>query len=99
MRKITEQATNAFFTDQAFRSSNTEVRILKDGTGLFLHNNLIAFKNRHGVQITSQGWFTNTTKERLNGVLDRLNVPGIYQKKGEWYLNNEQWNGFWKKVS
>lgn len=39
--------------------------------------------------ITNAGWFSNTTKERLSA------LPGVHisQKKGEWYLNDELWDG------
>ena len=45
--------------------------------------------------ITSAGWPTNTTKERLNG----LNGVNIYQKDFQWYLNGEAWNGTTKFIS
>lgn len=45
--------------------------------------------------ITSAGWPTNTTKERLNA----LNGVNIYQKDFQWYLNGEAWNGTNKFIS
>ena len=39
--------------------------------------------------ITSAGWPTNTTKERLNG----FNGVNIYQKDFQWYVNGEAWDG------
>ena len=45
--------------------------------------------------ITSAGWQTNTTKERLNG----FNGVNIYQKDFQWYLNGEAWNGEPKYIS
>ena len=45
--------------------------------------------------ITSAGWPTNTTKERLNG----FNGVHIYQKDFQWYLNGEAWNGEPKYIS
>ena len=41
-----------------------------------------------------QGYKTNTTKERLNG------IPGvcIQQKKGVWYLNGKEMLDGWNKV-
>jgi hypothetical protein len=41
------------------------------------------------MKITNAGWRSNTTKERLNG----LPNVSIQQKKGDWYLNGEVWNG------
>jgi hypothetical protein len=48
--------------------------------------------------ISDCGWQTDTTKERLNGVLSRLTFGwGLFQKKGEWFLTNGeetvQWTG------
>jgi len=64
-------------------------------TKLKYHNNTIAIKsvNKHtGIErlyITNCGWFSNTTKERLNA-LPNVN---IVQKNFVWYLNGEEWDG------
>jgi len=65
-----------------------------------LHNNLIAKRILfiNDLWITDAGWQTDTTKERLNGVLYRLTSGwGLFQKKGEWFLTNDeetvQWTG------
>jgi hypothetical protein len=39
--------------------------------------------------VTNAGWFSNTTKERLNAI----DGVSVYQKDWNWYLNGEQWNG------
>lgn len=92
MRKITKAAINAFMNAQAYKSSNTEVKILPNVTVLILHDNEIAYKYNDPAQtlsITNAGWKSNVTKERLNA------LPGvrIQQKKGVWYLNGNEWNG------
>jgi hypothetical protein len=43
------------------------------------------------VTISNAGWFSKTTKERLNG----LYGVSISQKAGEWYLNGIKWGGHW----
>ena len=91
MRKVTEQAVNAFLLNKPFNGDNTTVERSRLGATLYLHGNLIASKDldsKH-IQITNAGWFSNTTKERLNG------LPGvsIQQKKGVWYLNGKEWDG------
>jgi len=64
-------------------------------TKLKLHGNTIAVKslNRHtGIErlfINNCGWFTPTTKERLNA-LPNVN---IVQKNYIWYLDGKEWNG------
>lgn len=89
-RKITVLATKAFLTNTPFKYSNTEVRISDSWAQLMLHGNPIAQLSIGGkLQISNCGWFSNTTKERLNA------LPGvsIYQKKGVWYLNGKEWDG------
>lgn len=97
MRKITQEAIYAFTSSkiQSFRKDNTQVIIY--GTekepmrDLVLHGNIIARRCKDTYSISSAGWFSNTTKERLNG------IPGvsIQQKKWKWYLNGTEWDGLW----
>ena len=60
-----------------------------DGTSLYLHGYKIATHTPDGLEITNAGWFTQVTKERLNG------LPGVHiqQKDGKWFLNGREWNG------
>lgn len=70
-------------------------------TDLLLHGNIIATatkkfingKYETTITITSAGWKTVTTKERLNGLLQYLEAGSIQQRNFEWYLNDEYWNG------
>lgn len=92
MRKITQQAVNAFYNAEKFSSSNTVVEVLPNVTILKLHGNAIAYRYNdpeNTLSITNCGWFSNTTKERLNA----LKGVSISQKKGVWYLNDKEWNG------
>lgn len=91
MRKITEQSVKAFMNDRNFKSGNTEVVATTCGTfsKLFLHGNKIARKYGDNVYISSAGWQTVTTKERLNGVCDMVGDVGVNQVKGVWYRGNE----------
>lgn len=92
MRNITEQAIEAFYNARKFKSSNTEVIVRDNVTILALHGNEIAYRYNdpeHTLSISTKGWTSNTTKERLNG----LTGVHIHQKKGQWYLNGEVWNG------
>ena len=92
MRKITAQAVDAFMDARPFKKDNMQVEVLLNCTILRLHGNAIAYRYNdpdRTLTITNCGWLSNTTKERLNG------IPGvsINQKKGQWYLNGEVWNG------
>jgi len=85
MRKITQQAVRAFYANEVFNSANTKVTTSGQGnvTCLWLHNSIIARIDNGLISINPQGYTTNTTKERLNG----LNNVNIYQKDFSWYLN------------
>ena len=104
MRKVTSDAVCAFMSGRKFSRGNTTVVIkphmqVYDGkntvysnmdTMLNLHGNTIAYKSITGrVFISACGWFTATTKERLNGL---PNVD-IRQKHFQWYLNGKAWDG------
>ena len=105
MRQITKQAVNKFNNNQNFTKDNTQVWYGRVGTinngkcsltpitKLFLHDNLIAYKKYSSLVISNCGWFSNTTKERLNGLLDSIGFNGIYQKNFEWFLADKKWNG------
>ena len=92
MRQITQQSVNAFLNAQKFNRQNMEVEVLPNVTILKLHNNAIAYRYNDPektLTISNCGWFTPTTKERLNA-LPNVN---IVQKSFKWYLNGEEWDG------
>jgi hypothetical protein len=94
MRKITQDAIKALYENKNFKRGNTEVRrgIIPC---LLLHGTIIAKLTLfEGLCISSGGWYTVTTKERLNG----LDGVHIYQKDFTWYLNDRQWEGDWVSV-
>ena len=89
MRKITKQAVEAFEKGYNFKSGNTKVVGKAGGIYLKLHDNTIAFKSNEGViEISTCGWNTPTTRERLNG------IPGVSvnQRNGILYLNGNRWD-------
>lgn len=97
MRKITKEATTAFLNRQIYtKSGNTKVT---ESFGVFylrLHGNIIAeLYPNNTLKVTNAGWFSNTTRERLNG------LPDVYvqQKNWVWYLNGEQWDGSLTKIN
>jgi hypothetical protein len=92
MRDITQKAVNALLNAQKFKLSNTEVKVLDNVSILLYQNNPIAYlynDPERTLSIQNCGWFSNTTKERLNGL---PNVK-ISQKNFVWYLNGKEWNG------
>lgn len=56
---------------------------------MFLFGNMIAVRVGNRLQITTAGWNTVTTRERLNG----LPNVSVTQRKGQLYLNGKEWNG------
>jgi hypothetical protein len=96
MRKITEEAVKAFINRKRFKKNNTEVYIGEFTTLLFLFSNAIAIKYDDGsIEITTCGWNTRTTIERLNGI----DGVSIRKTKKQLYLNNEPWDGTLIKIN
>ena len=103
-RKITTQAAHAFMSAKEFKLDNTSVTIEPVAFGPFeekmvvlkLHGNKIAQRlvGSNEIEVSNGGWSSNTTKERLNG------IPGVSvcQKKGQWFLNGDAWDGSWTTV-
>lgn len=91
MRKINKLTFDAFYKGINFSLSNTAVQTVGSLTKLFLHGHCIAKFDRESNKlfITNCGYQTKVTKERLN-ILEGVN---IYQSKGIWYLNGEEWDG------
>tara|TARA_R110002012_G_scaffold272651_1_gene458268 strand:- start:1255 stop:1551 length:297 start_codon:yes stop_codon:yes gene_type:complete len=92
MRQITNDSINAFMNAKKFNRQNMSVEILPNVTILKLHGNVIAYRYndpKQTLSITNAGWFSNTTKERLNA------LPNVHitQKNWVWYLNGKEWNG------
>lgn len=94
MRKITMEAYEAFINKKRFTKSNTAVRIEYDVVTLSIFGNIIAKLVDDRLSITTAGWPSNTTKERLNA------FPGvhIHQLDGVWYLNGVVWDGNWVEI-
>jgi hypothetical protein len=92
MRQITNDSINAFMNAKKFNKQNMSVEVLPNVTILKLHGNKIAYRYndpKRTLSITNAGWFSNTTKERLNA------LPNVHitQKNWVWYLNEKEWNG------
>lgn len=74
-----------------FYSSNTIVEKGVIGSmNVILHGNTIATVYADNtVVLDSCGWQTNTTKSRLNAILEGLGSEwGVIQRNYEWYLKN-----------
>lgn len=85
MRKITSEIVAAFLAGEPKKSGNTRT----DGQAYYLHGHKIAEKEGDTFKISTCGWNTPTTKDRLNG------LPGvrISTKGGQLFLNGKKWSG------
>jgi len=94
MRQITKAAVNAFYDGQNFGKGNTTVVVNPDGILLYLFGNCIAYRDLHSnkVSITTAGFPTRTTLDRLNG----LYGVKVSIKKGELYYYDQLWDGSWR---
>ena len=100
MRKVTQEIAKAFLKGSRKSIGNT----MTDGKAVFLHGNKIAERRETGLHLTLAGWNTSTTRERLNGIAQILNINASYnQKDFEPYLNgklidSEEWHCFREEV-
>jgi hypothetical protein len=97
MRQISIDAAAAFHAGREFKRDNTKV-VYDDGYWcLVLFDNLIAKRRatQQDFEICTAGFETVTTKDRLNA----LNGVSIYQKKGQWYLNDWPWDNTHRPIN
>ena len=91
MRKIEEQMNYAIRHRKNWAGSNTTVRCFREVVEVFLHGNHIASLDTATNDLTlfDGGWQSNTTKSRLNALLDEF-VPsmGVFQKNWQWFLSD-----------
>lgn len=90
MRKITKESIKAFYNREPFKKSNMIVENKEGKTYLKLFGNIIAMLDEvNELFITTAGWNSVTTRDRLNG----LSGVRLGTKKGQLYLNNIPWDG------
>ena len=91
MRKIEQQMNDAISNNQNWQSANTAVAFNPETneSTVFLHGNKIAVVGDDFVQIFDGGYQSNTTKSRLNAILQVHAIKGeaVYQKNFKWYVD------------
>ena len=91
MRKIEEQMNMAIRARKSWAGSNTTVRAYNDSIDVYLHGHCIAWLDviNDVWTFSSCGWETNTTKSRLNAILEEF-VPErrIFQKNWQWFVSD-----------
>ena len=83
---------NAIKNSVDFKLANTEVVSCTNVSDVYLHGNLIARIGETWMELFDGGWQSNTTKSRLNALLQAFGMEGecVFQKNFEWFV---QYNG------
>ena len=76
-----------------FSSGNTTVIQNRNEMEVFLHGNHIATLNKISMDLRlfDGGWQSNTTKSRLNAIINSLcdgTMCGVFQKNYEWFIHD-----------
>lgn len=90
MRIIEKQMNQAILNCQDWKNDNTEVIYspVRDASYVYLHNNHIATIGDTFIELYTCGYHTNTTKSRLNSILqEHGNGDYIFQKNYQWFIN------------
>ena len=100
MRKIEQQMNRAIVNRNNWSNSNTNVEYnsFTDCSTIVLHRTAIAVydHNTQALKLNTGGWHSNTTKSRLNAILDQL-ITGarVFQRDFNWFLSyNNQTHDF-----
>ena len=92
MRQIEAKMNQALRNFQNWSSGNTTVTSTREEMKVFLHGNHIATLNKASMTINlfDGGWQSNTTKSRLNAILNefRYGDCSVFQKNFTWFLND-----------
>lgn len=89
MRKIERQMIQAIQENKDLKVANTEVISCSHVSDVYLHGNLIARIGETWMELFDGGWRTNTTKSRLNALLQAFGMEGecVFQKNFQWFVN------------
>ena len=100
MRKIETQMNQAVVNKNDWSNSNTFVTYNESTncSTVVLHRTAIAVydHNTNALKLNTGGWYSVTTKSRLNAILQGLMFgASVYQKNFDWFLNyNNQTHDF-----
>ena len=101
MRKIERQMNFALSNKGNWAGSNTSVSYNSNTncSYVYLHGHQIATfdHNLKAVKLSSCGYETNTTKSRLNAILEEVKYGcKVFQKNFDWFVSyNDQTQSFW----
>ena len=74
---------------------NANTKVVTEGTlsKVYLHDNLIAKVGDDFVTVFDGGWQTNTTKSRLNAIINEFCcafTDGVFQKNYQWFVRDNK---------
>ena len=93
MRLIEQQMNNAIRCNKNFQKDNTTVINVGTKSFVYLHGNHIATVGKDFLQIFDGGWQSNTTKSRLNAIINEFCnafTDGVFQKDFAWYIRDNK---------
>ena len=100
MRKLEKQMNFALSNKGNWKGRNTEVEFNNNTncSSVYLHGHQIATLDHHSnaLKLSSCGYQTNTTKSRLNAILDEVKYGcRVFQKNWNWFVSyNDQTQDF-----
>ena len=93
MRKIETLMNAAIKGNKNWSNSNTTVTTVDGVSTVHLHGNKIAEVGDDFVRIFDGGWQSNTTKSRLNAIINEFCnafTDGVFQKDFQWYVRDNK---------
>ena len=95
MRKIESQMIQAIQNNKTWSSTNTSVQFIEENetSKVYLHGNHIATVGDDFVTIFDGGWQSNTTKSRLNAIINEFCnafTDGVFQKNYQWFVRDNK---------
>ena len=93
MRKIETQMNDAIKGNANWTKANTSVTTQDGVSKVYLHGNLIAKVGDDFVTIFDGGWQSNTTKSRLNAIINEFCnafTDGVFQKNYKWFVRDNK---------
>jgi len=101
MRKIETQMCSAVHNSKNWTNANTTVSFNEEDniSVVRLHGNKIAEVGDDFMTVFDGGWQSNTTKSRLNALINEFCnaiTDGVFQENYQWYVKD---SGFTKKFT
>ena len=96
MRLIEQQMIDAIKQRKDWKKDNTRIETINYNdtyvcSNVYLHNNLIGVIGTNQVEVYDGGWQSNTTKSRLNAIINGLcdgRMFGVFQKNYQWFIKD-----------